>query len=263
MAKIAGCGGHGIGTAGKRTPPMPGTGRVIKEWEFNHPTSRYLKEELERAGHQFLHTSDTTVDTSISVRANKANHFNADVYASVHYNAENHLFDKYVDGVETLYRPGSVKGKKLAEFIQAELVKATGFRDRGIKPRMDLGILNLTKMPAVIVECGFMDNQKEAAMMLDVTHQKNCAEAIARGILKYLDSEGKGIVPPKSTVVPGGANIIKVNLMGKSISVKGLYKDNVNYVYVNNKLVPIRQWAAALGLKVGWDPKTSTVSIDV
>lgn len=245
MSKGAVCGGHGYNTAGKRTPPMPGTGRVIREWEFNHPTSRFLVEELTRNGYQMIHASDTLQDTALSVRANIANHFKADFYVSVHYNAENHLFDKYVDGVETLYYAGSVKGKQLAQAIQDELVKATGRRDRGIKARTDLGLLRLTSMPAVIIECGFMDNVAEASTMLDVGFQRLCAEAIARGINKFT-----GVVP--APPVPKEPTI-KLQIVGKSVEIPGRMIDDINYIKIGDEEVRLSTVLQAVGLKVSWD----------
>ena len=254
MAKIAGCGGHGFNTAGKRTPPMPDTGKAIMEWDFNHPTSRFLKEELERDGHKFLHTSDTAADTSIGVRTKKANDWGADVYASVHFNAENEIFDKLVEGIETLYCKGSVEGKRLAECIQTEMIKATGLRDRGVKARTDLGILSQTKMPAVIVECGFMDNVKEANLMLNVAYQRRCAEAIANGINKYLGVDDK----PKNTTPAGH---IMINLLGRHLTVPGGNENGSTYLLINKQKVDVRDLFEGMKLTVGWNELTSEVII--
>jgi len=54
--------------------------------------------------------------------------------------------------------------------VQAELVKATGLRDRGIKAD-NFYVLRETKMPAILCECGFMDNMEEAKLMLDENYQ--------------------------------------------------------------------------------------------
>lgn len=52
---------------------------------------------------------------------------------------------------------------------------------------------------------------------------------------------------------------IKLDLCGKKIEVNGFMIDNVNYVTVDKKDVPIRAVAESLGLKVGWDAQTKTV----
>lgn len=186
MAKIAIDNGHGKLTAGKRTPPIPGTNKVIHEWEFNYPTALKLKTILEKQGHQILMVSDTDKDTPLKTRTDKANAWGADIFVSLHYNAENEIFDKLVEGIETLYNSFSINGKRLAELVQTELIKATGLRNRGVKPRSDLHVLNATKMVAIIAECGFMDNVREANLMLNNDHQQRCALAVSNAINMYL-----------------------------------------------------------------------------
>ena len=184
MAKIAIDNGHGLKTAGKRTPKMP-DGKVIHEWQFNHATATILKGILEKQGHQVLMVSDTEADTPLMARINKANQWGADVFVSIHYNALNSIWGSH-GGIETLYNPNSANGKRLAEVVQKELINATKLRDRGARPRTNLGVLNYTKMVAILPELGFMDNLEEAKLMLDVNYQNKCANAIANGINKYL-----------------------------------------------------------------------------
>ena len=78
--------GHGYNTAGKRTPKMP-DGRVIREWEFNHPTAKKLEQVLKRCGLKTVLVSDTKNDTSLATRVKRANNAKADVFISIHYNA--------------------------------------------------------------------------------------------------------------------------------------------------------------------------------
>ena len=82
----------------------------------------------------------------------------ATCFISIHCNS---FSSKEANGVEVLYCKGSEKGKKLAEITQKELVKATGLRDRGIKERDDLTVLNRTKAPAILVELGFISNKDD------------------------------------------------------------------------------------------------------
>jgi N-acetylmuramoyl-L-alanine amidase len=184
--KIAVNNGHGLYTAGKRTPPFPGSNKVIKEWEFNHPTALKLAEILKGDGHQVLLTSDTIQDTPLATRVSKANSWGADIYISIHYNAYKGVWGT-VGGTETLYCLNSTNGKRLAEIVHHEVIKVTKWNDRGIKPRSDLYELNRTLMPAIIVEVGFMDKIEEASMMLDETFQFNVAMAIAKGVNQYFN----------------------------------------------------------------------------
>lgn len=80
--------GHGMNTPGKRTPPIPKLGgRVIQENEFNREVVRFLDVELERCGFQTLLVAPGDEDVALSIRTNRANAANADLYISVHYNA--------------------------------------------------------------------------------------------------------------------------------------------------------------------------------
>lgn len=182
MPKVAIDNGHGYATPGKRTPPFP-DGKVIREWEFNYPTAKKLAEVLKRCRIEVILVSDTKEDTPLATRVARANNANADVFVSIHYNAFKGIWGNH-GGIETYYYPTSVKGKKLAQLVQAELVKATGLRDRGIKAD-NFYVLRETKMPAILCECGFMDNMEEAKLMLNENYQWTVAEAIARGICAY------------------------------------------------------------------------------
>jgi len=202
--KIAIDNGHGLNTAGKRTPPFPNSGEVIKEWEFNHPTALKLADILRADGHEVLLVSDTAEDTPLVTRASRANTWKADFFISIHYNAYNGVWGTH-GGTETLYYENSTNGKKAAEYIQSALIQELHWRDRDLKPRKNLAVLNRTLMPAVLVEVGFMDNLKEASLMKDSQYQLKAARAIASGINKffgYKPQRGKPILgQPTATIL--------------------------------------------------------------
>lgn len=209
MAKVAIDNGHGLNTAGKRTPPLPG-GRVIHEWEFNYPTAKKLKQVLERCGLETIMVSDTQEDTPLATRTSKANNANADIFVSIHYNAFKGEWGTH-GGVETHYYPTSGKGKKLAQLVQAELAKATGLRDRGIWAS-NFYVLRKTKMPAILCECGFMDNVEEANLMLDENYQWKVAEAIGRGVCNYLGVKYVPKPAPKKEETAPEGKLFKVQV---------------------------------------------------
>lgn len=209
MAKVAIDNGHGLNTAGKRTPKFP-DGKQIREWEFNYPTARKLKEVLERCGLETILVSDTEEDTPLAVRVNRANDANADIFVSIHFNVFKGEWGTH-GGVETHYYPSSTKGKKLAELVQAELAKATGLRNRGIWAS-NFYVLRKTKMPAILCECGFMDNLEEAKLMLDENYQWTVAEAIGRGICAYLGVKYVPKPEPKKEEAASGDKLYKVQV---------------------------------------------------
>lgn len=176
--------GHGLHTAGKRTPVMD-NGKVIHEWQFNHPTAKLLEVALRRCGFRTLMVSDTSADTPLRTRTTVANNAKADLFISIHYNAYKGTWGSH-GGIETLYHATSSKSKSLAIAIQRQLIASTDMRNRGTVARDNLHVLRATNMPAVLVECGFMDNRAEASLMLDKAYQLKCAEAMAKGICEYL-----------------------------------------------------------------------------
>ena len=61
--------------------------------------------------------------------------------------------------------------------------------DRGVKQGRFYVIKN-TRMPAVLVEIGFLTGRLDARRLEKITHRKRLAYAIAKGILEYLDKVG-------------------------------------------------------------------------
>ena len=104
----------------------------------------------------------------------------ATCFISIHCNS---FSSKEANGIEVLYCKGSAKGKKLAEITQKELIKATGLRDRGIKEREDLTVLNKTKAPAILVELGFISNKNDLYSLVE--HPEIFANAIWVAIKRF------------------------------------------------------------------------------
>lgn len=195
--------GHGIETAGKRTPKLledlyidgklvRKKGEVIKEKEFNKPAAEYLIKALERCGFDTINISPGTSDISLANRVSKANSVKADFLISKHYNALGSSFQTKAKGIVSIYNSGSTKGKRAAELIQEELIKTHGGYSYSARADKDISgfslyILSKSAMPAVLTESGFMDNIEEATRMLNPVFQKTDAEATCKGICKYFD----------------------------------------------------------------------------
>lgn len=196
--------GHGKDTAGKRTPYIKSLGRQIRENEFNEAVTNYLEAELKRCGFRTLQVAPFGTDTSLITRTNLANAKDADAYVSNHYDALDGEFDgegKDPDGFTAfVYNGQKNKGSgKLAQCIIDEMVKGTPEQDsRGVK-EANLHEVRETKMIAVLVENGFMDNEREAMYMIDKAFQKKRAVQQAKGICKYF---GVAYVPEKGASTP-------------------------------------------------------------
>ncbi|TFE30848.1 N-acetylmuramoyl-L-alanine amidase family protein [Cohnella luojiensis] len=184
MAKlIALCDGHGMETAGKRTPLLP-NGVVMRENEFNRRVVALLDVHLKRCGFRTLLVAQTDVDTPLRARTDAANAAKADLYLSVHANAFGAGGLNSVRGIETFHRLGSVEGAKAAVTLHRSLLGGTKLPNRGVKTA-DFHVLRETRMPAVLVECGFMTNVEEAALLRSEAYRVECAEELARGVCEY------------------------------------------------------------------------------
>jgi N-acetylmuramoyl-L-alanine amidase len=113
-------------------------------------------------------------------RCKLANRWEADFFVSVHLNSNG----PDASGIETLY--ASAAGRELAMPVQIALVAATGEKDRGVKERNDLYVLNGTDMPAILVEVGFISHPATEAKVKSQSYRDTLAAAIAEGIADYL-----------------------------------------------------------------------------
>lgn len=184
--------GHGTDTAGKRTPAFPDKS-IMKENEFNAATAAYLQEALERNGFQTLMVAPEDTDTPLRTRVQRANKAQADAYISIHANAYGSSWND-ANGIETLVYEkvmGDSETYRFAKSLHDGLLGATGLRNRGIKARGDLYVLEATKMHAALLECGFMTNREEAGLLLRDDYRRRCAEGICRGVCAFYEREYK------------------------------------------------------------------------
>lgn len=172
--------GHGMETPGKRTPFFPNTKKFMHENEFNRTVGNLLQENLERCGFRTLMVAPGDTDVPLSTRTNAANNAYANFYISIHANALNGIWGNQ-QGASTYHYPSSMQGKAAATIIHKHLIQGTAQKDRGVLAE-NFHVLRETKMPAVLVECAFMDNLREAQLLQTKAFRQECADDIARGI---------------------------------------------------------------------------------
>ncbi|MEK4403419.1 N-acetylmuramoyl-L-alanine amidase [Sporosarcina sp. FSL K6-6792] len=202
VVKIALDAGHGINTAGKRTPDSE------REWSFNSKVLLACSARLNKYQDvQILRLDDTTgnTDVPLTIRTNKANAWKADALVSIHHNA---LVGKWGShgGVETLVQEitASKASKDIAAIIQPRIVQAMELRDRGVKPKNN-HMTRVSNMPAILTEGGFMDSTTDISALRSDAKLKAQGEAIADGLAVYFKLKLKvtGIpatTPPKEGV---------------------------------------------------------------
>lgn len=117
-------------------------------------------------------------------KAQIANEAMADYFVSIHRNSSPR--PNQYEGVETLVYDKSGIKLEMAENINRAL-EEVGFKNLGVKERPGLVVLRRTKMPALLVEVGFINSEKDN-QLFDEKFQE-IAEAIAGGILGTLSEE--------------------------------------------------------------------------
>ncbi|HHU73239.1 MAG TPA: N-acetylmuramoyl-L-alanine amidase CwlD [Clostridiales bacterium] len=109
----------------------------------------------------------------------------ANLAVSIHQNS---FQEEYVKGAQVFYHAQSTEGKKLAEIIQEQLKETLkDGNHRKAKSNDNYFMLRKTECPLVIVECGYMSNHKEAALLLDEEYQEKLAWGIHLGIMSYIN----------------------------------------------------------------------------
>lgn len=104
---------------------------------------------------------------------------------SIHQNS---YHQEAISGGQVFYYKGSEKGKKLAEILQKRFDYVLGTANRRTAKANDNYYLLLhVKKPIVIVECGFLSNWKESAMLNSEEYQDKLAWTIHMGIMQYLN----------------------------------------------------------------------------
>lgn len=191
--------GHGMETAGKRTPTMP-DGSVIKENEFNRPTANKLEALAKSVGFRVVQSAPEIEEPGLDARSTRINTDYAAqrkafpavpwdklaVGVSIHFNA----FDGVLDskgrkgGVDVFYHATSDPGKQLATIVLKHLVAGTQQANRGINDA-NLHMTRETAPVFVLCECGFMDVLKEAQLMKNEAFQTECATEILAAVCEY------------------------------------------------------------------------------
>lgn len=172
------------------------------EKDLNLSISTYLQYFLEQSGATVLLTraDDNGIFdedlkkikqmkvSDIKNREKLMNDSNCDIFVSIHANK----FPQEKYSGPQVFHAKTEESKKLAEYIQSRLTEIINPPSvREIKEENgDIYLLKKAKIPAVLVECGFLSNPDELALLKKSDYQKRLAWAIYCGICDYFAEEG-------------------------------------------------------------------------
>lgn len=253
--------GHGINTPGKRTPKFK-DGSFMHEYEFNSAVVKYLDILLKNNGFDTLLVSPTDEDIPLKQRTDLANDNNVDLFISVHVNAYGSGDWNNTGGIETYVYKFGGEAEKLARLVHKNLLKGTPLPDRKVK-EANFHVLRETKMPAILVECGFMTNEKEAKLLISDKYRQECAEEIAQGICEYY---GKEYVDIENNFYIGKSIVNEVPILvdGELIDIKALMIENggITMLPIRSFLQDILRDKWGIELNVGWNSIKGMITID-
>ena len=126
--------------------------------------------------------------SSLKERVTQANTWKSDYFISIHANASE---NPDINGTEAYVSSANSAAWYLAQNIVSEIVRRTNTKYNGVFTRPSLYVLKNTKMPAVLVELGYITNYEDNQRMIDNPYQ--FAYGIYVGILNYLE------LPQKNT----------------------------------------------------------------
>lgn len=116
-----------------------------------------------------------------------ANEIEADFFISMH---NNYADRKDASGTEVFYYPSEQddRSQEIAKMIQNKIIMYGGIRDRGIKPGVDLIVLNTSQMPAVLIEGGFLSNEEDLVKLVSEDCTQLYAYAIYEAVVEIFST---------------------------------------------------------------------------
>jgi N-acetylmuramoyl-L-alanine amidase len=167
--------GHGGKDSG-----APGLGGLLEK-DVVLPISKRVAAILEQNGVQTVLTRDSDYFVELQGRVDIAARANATLFVSVHANSVDRRPD--VNGLEVYYYDS---GYSLAEVVrQTILQNISTIKDRGTR-KARFYVLRKSSMPSILVEVGYMTGREDNPRLGSTEYQNRMAEAIARGVLRYL-----------------------------------------------------------------------------
>ena len=158
--------------------------RGLREVDVILPISLEVSQLLKQRGVEVIMTRSADYFVSLQGRTALANRRGANIFVSIHANAVGGGRTN-VNGMETFY----AGNRELAAAIHRSILRnVTVARDRGVK-KARFYVLRRTRMPAALVEVGFVTGSVDNPRLANPTYRSQMARAIAQGILDYIQQK--------------------------------------------------------------------------
>lgn len=156
------------------------------EKDLNLKTALAVRKILANMGYTVVMTRARDEYISLQKRAEIANKAKSQLLVSIHYNA---AASEEANGIE-IFCPSKAeswrlkRSKQLAQKALAKLIGATDANSRGVK-EANFCVIREARMPSILIECGFITNEKERKLINSEVYQNKIAESIAEAIHQY------------------------------------------------------------------------------
>jgi len=163
----------------------------IPEHATNLAVSLMLRDELKALGADvYMTRTKGNVNISNAARAQMMNKLGVDLVLHLHCDdAKN----KSKHGIAIYVRGKGAKKKEIgaaAKYILKNMVNATGAKSNGIHYGNEYTGLNWSKVPAVLIEMGYLSNRKEDVLLNSPEYQKLLVDGMVEGIESYVEVLG-------------------------------------------------------------------------
>ena len=162
----------------------------VYESDINLSLVIKLKNALNKHGVDVILTRDGDYDLSspdasrrkksdFDNRIDLINNSGADMYLSIHMN---YLIDSRYYGAQVFY---TEENKELASLLQDSLIRYVESPLREKELSNSIYMYKKLKIPGVLIECGFLSNDKERRLLITDDYQNKIVNAIVEGLLRY------------------------------------------------------------------------------
>lgn len=253
--KIAYCAGHCLKTPGKRVPAELDETQT-REWVLNDRVADFFAQAATQYQDLKLLRTDDPLglnEVTIANRVKKANNYDADLYIDMHHNAGVKLGKG--GGVVVYCYPGSQKGRAYQAAIYDAVIKAGGLKGNrsNPKPEKAYASLRLSKMPAVLIEYGFMDSRTDYPVISTEEYAKKVAYATMEAVAAVADLQKRQVKEDSYSRQQFVADVQKA-LGLNDVSIAETLKKTVTVSKVKNDthpvVKPIQKRLMALGYTV-------------
>ena len=156
----------------------------IIEKNINLSIAGLVQDKLEALGYEVV--MSRSVDTYVAKedRVKNANDISADIYVSIHQNSSE---VRSVKGMEVWYDGADAQrdSRRLALLVSQQTARSTGAVEREVRSDADFHVTGSTRMPACLIETGFLSNKEERTKLASQEYQEKIASGIVQGIEYY------------------------------------------------------------------------------